>query len=283
MSSHLHRCGFAALLGRPNVGKSTLLNALVGEKASIVSDKVNTTRRAIRAVAHLEGAQVIFVDTPGLHRPRTLLGERLNDSARAAMDGIDVAIAVFDATCTVGKGDAMVARQVGREGLAVLNKADAASASQLAARSRELAEFFASEPLAVSGLTGQGVDALAAKVASCMPEGPPLYPPEALAEMSEGEWVAELVREQLLALVKDELPHSIACRVTEWEPPVVRVEILVERSSQKAIVVGKGGANLKAVGIAAREQMPKGTYLDLFVKVSRDWQRRPKELDSLGL
>lgn len=281
--SEAHRCGFATLVGRPNVGKSTLLNALVGEKASIVSDKANTTRQAIRAVAHLQGAQVIFVDTPGLHKPRTLLGQRLNDSARSALEGVDVVLAVFDATAAVGRGDRWVAEAAGRGALAVLNKADLAGEAQVSARISELGALFDREAHLVSATRGDGVSELAAAVAALVPEGPPLYPAEALSEMSEQEWVAELVREQLLAVVRDELPHSIACRVTDWEPPYVRVEILVERPSQKAIVIGRAGATLKAVGERARLQLPGGTYLELFVKVQKDWQRRADALDRLGL
>ncbi len=276
------RSGFATILGRPNVGKSTLLNSILGTKVSIVSDKPNTTRAQIRGVLNRPGAQVVWVDTPGIHKPRTLLGEQLNRAAVGALAQVDATVVVLDALGGVGKGDRLVAERAGPHALVALNKVDLVGRgrvlSQLeAASGLGLAEYFP-----VSALTGEGVDALVQAVVDRMPEGPAYYPPGTVADVPEAWWVAELVREQVLALVEDELPHSVACRVTEWEWPRIRCEILVERESQKGIVIGRGGRNLKAVGTAVRSQLEPGAYLELFVKVDRNWQRRSRELAVLG-
>jgi GTP-binding protein Era len=276
------RSGFATILGRPNVGKSTLLNRILGVKVSIVSDKPNTTRAQVRGVLNCPDAQVVWVDTPGIHKPRTLLGERLNHAAIGALAQVDVTVVVLDGAGGVGRGDRLVAERAGPGALVALNKVDLVSRgrvlSQLeAASGLELAEYFP-----VSALTGEGVDALVEAVVARMPEGPAYYPPGTVTDVPEAWWVAELVREQVLSLVEDELPHSVACRVTEWEWPRIRCEILVERESQKGIVIGRGGSNLKAVGTAVRSQLEPGAYLELFVKVDRNWQRRSRELAVLG-
>jgi GTP-binding protein Era len=278
------RSGFATIVGRPNVGKSTLLNRILGHKVSIVSDKPQTTRAAVRGVLNLDGAQVVFVDTPGIHKPRTPLGERLNQRARGELAEVDVIVFVVDATAPFGRGDRFVAGGLPPAStLLVLNKVDLAApdviARQLAATaSLELAEYFA-----VSAATGDGVGELVDAIVDRLPEGPALYPPGVVADAPEAFWVAELVREQLLAVAREELPHSIATRVTDWEWPYVRCEILVERESQKGIVIGRGGAVLKRVGSAVRAQLPPGVYLDLVVKVDKDWQHRPEALRRLGL
>ena len=276
------RSGFATFVGRPNVGKSTLLNGILGTKVSIVSDKPQTTRSQVRGVLTRPDAQVVFVDTPGIHKPRTLLGERLNDTAQEAVSDVDVVVLVLDATAPVGKGDRWVASRVPPDSFVVVNKVDVASPEQVlrqlaAAGGLEKAEYFP-----VSARTGDGVDELVAAIIGRMPEGPQLYPDDMVTDVPEAFWVAELVREQLLAVAQQELPHSIATRVTEWEWPLIRCEILVERDSQKGIVIGKGGSVLKAVGQAVRAQLPEGAYLELFVKVDKDWQRRPKALERLG-
>jgi GTP-binding protein Era len=276
------RSGFATLVGRPNVGKSTLLNRILGTKVSIVSDKPQTTRSQVRGVLTRPDAQVVFVDTPGIHKPRTLLGERLNDTAAEATVDVDLVVLLVDATAPVGKGDRFVAQRVPADSFVVVNKVDLASPEQVlrqlsAASGLEKAEYFP-----VSAATGAGVDELVGAIVGRMPEGPQLYPDDMVTDVPEAFWVAELVREQLLAVAQQELPHSIATRVTEWEWPRIRCEILVERDSQKGIVIGKGGAVLKAVGSAVREQLPPGAYLELFVKVDKDWQRRPKALERLG-
>ena len=276
------RSGFATFVGRPNVGKSTLLNGILGTKVSIVSDKPQTTRSQVRGVLNRPGAQIVFVDTPGIHKPRTLLGERLNDTAQEAVSDVDVVVLVLDATAPVGKGDRWVASRVPADSFVVVNKVDVASPEQVlrqlaAAGGLEKAEYFP-----VSALTGDGVEELVTAIIGRMPEGPQLYPDDMVTDVPEAFWVAELVREQLLAVAQQELPHSIATRVTEWEWPLIRCEILVERDSQKGIVIGKGGSVLKAVGQAVRSQLPEGAYLELFVKVDKDWQRRPKALERLG-
>lgn len=276
------RSGFATLVGRPNVGKSTLVNQILGTKVSIVSDKPQTTRTQVRGVLNRPDVQVVFVDTPGIHKPRTLLGERLNDTATAAVGGVDVVILVIDATAPLGKGDRWVAASVPPSGLCVVNKVDAANVATIAAQLSAAGELGFDEYFPVSARTGDGVDELVSAIVDRMPEGPQLYPDDMVTDNPEAFWVSELVREQLLAVTRDELPHSIACRVTEWDWPHIKVEILVERESQKGIVIGRNGAVLKEAGTRVREQLPEGAYLELFVKVDRDWQRRPKALQRLG-
>jgi GTP-binding protein Era len=274
--------GFCTLVGRPNVGKSTLLNSILGTKVTIVSDKPQTTRTEVRGVLHLPESQIVFVDTPGIHKPRTLLGERLNDTATGAISDVDAVCLVIDATAPLGRGDRFVAARVPRDAIVVVTKVDIASPDEVLTQLAAAGDLDLSEYFPVSGITGEGVSALLDAIISRLPEGPPYYPTDMVADVPEAAWVAELVREQLLAVARDEVPHSIATRVTEWEPPRVRVEILVERDSQKGIVIGKGGAVLKQVGIAVREQLPPGTYIELFVKVDKDWQRRAAALERLG-
>jgi GTP-binding protein Era len=276
------KSGFVTFVGRPNVGKSTLINRILGTKISIVSDKPQTTRNQVRGVLNRPGAQVVFVDTPGIHKPRTTLGERLNASAVDAISGVDIVCLVVDATAPVGRGDEFVAGRVPADGILVLNKVDAASRDQVAVQLSRAAEFDLSEYFPVSARTGDGVEALIKRIIERLPEGPQYYPDGMVTDVPEAFRVAELVREQLLARTREELPHSIATRVTEWEWPLIRCEILVERESQKAIAIGKKGSVLKAVGIAVREQLPDGAYLELHVKVDKDWQRQPKSLDRLG-
>ena len=276
------RSGFATLVGRPNVGKSTLLNRILGTKVTIVSDKPQTTRTQVRGVLTRPDAQVVFVDTPGMHKPRTLLGERLNDTASSALADVDVSCLVLDATGPVGPGDRFIAARLSKDSLVVVNKVDAAPRAEVLRQLERAAEFEFAEYFPVSARTGEGVDALVAGVIARLPEGPLYYPDDMVTDVPEAFWVAELVREQLLAVAREELPHSLACRVTEWEWPRIRCEILVERESQKGIVIGKGGEVLKKVGTTVRQQLPEGAYLELFVKVDKDWQRRPKALDRLG-
>ena len=276
------RSGFATLVGRPNVGKSTLLNAVLGRKVSITSPVVQTTRTQVRGVLNRPGAQVVFVDTPGIHKPRTLLGERLNDTAADALESVDVTVFVMDATQPMGKGDRFVAAMVPPSALCVVNKVDAATRLQVVNQLQAAAELGLDEYFPVSAKTGDGVDALVEAIVSRLPEGPQLYPDGMITDVPEALWVAELVREQLLAVVREEVPHSIACRVTEWEWPRIRCEILVERDSQKPIVIGRGGAVLKEVGSRVRQQLPEGAYIELFVKVDPNWQSRAQSLERLG-
>ncbi|HVE93722.1 MAG TPA: GTPase Era [Acidimicrobiales bacterium] len=276
------RSGFATLLGRPNVGKSTLLNRMLGEKVSIVSNKVQTTRRPVRGVLHRDDFQIVFVDTPGIHKPRTLLGERLNSFATESTEGVDVVLFMIDATAPMGRGDRFVAELVPKESLLVLNKIDRASDAQVMAQLAAAAEFGLSEYFPVSARTGRGVNEVIDAIVERLPVGPALYPADIVTDTPEEAWVAELVREQLLHVMREEVPHSVACRVAEWEWPHVKIEILVERDSQKGIVIGKNGEVLKAVGIAVREQLPPGAFVELVVKVEKDWQRRAHALDRLG-
>jgi len=276
------KSGFATLVGRPNVGKSTLLNRILGTKVSIVSDKPQTTRSRVRGVLNRPGVQVAFVDTPGIHKPRTLLGERLNDTAVSAVAEVDVVLFVLDATAQLGKGDKWVAARLPRSSICVVNKVDLASRATVLQQLSAAGELDFDEYFPVSAVSGSGVDELVAAVIARMPEGPALFPDDMVTDVPEAFWVAELVREQLLAVTHDEVPHSIACRVTEWDWPHIRVEIIVERDSQKGIVIGAGGAVLKEVGQRVREQLPPGAYLELFVKVDKDWPRRPQALARLG-
>jgi GTPase len=276
------KSGFATLVGRPNVGKSTLLNAILGEKISIVAPSPQTTRTEIRGVLTRPDAQVVFVDTPGIHKPRTTMGQRLNATAEAASSGVDVVCLVVDATAPLGKGDRFVAGRLPKDALCVVNKVDIADRNQVLAQLTRAASLDLAEYFPISARTGEGVEELVEAIVARLPEGPQYYPAEMVTDQPDEVWVAELVREQLLAVVRDELPHSIACRVTEYEWPVIRVEIVVERDSQKGIVIGKGGLVLKQVGQAVRAQLRDGAYLDLVVKVDPDWQRQPRSLDRLG-
>jgi GTPase len=277
------RSGFATLIGRPNVGKSTLLNRILGQKVSITSPVAQTTRNQVRGVLTRAESQVVFVDTPGIHKPRTLLGSRLNDTAADALSGVDITLFVVDATAPVGRGDRWVAGLVPGSTICVVNKIDAAARREVLEQLQAvsgLGDFLDYFP--VSARDGDGVEALVEAITGRLPEGPLLYPADMVTDVPEAFWVAELVREQLLAVTHDEVPHSIACRVTEWEWPRIRCEILVERDSQKGIVIGRGGEVLKEVGTRARAQLPPGAFLELFVKVDRNWQSRPKALERLG-
>ncbi|MEA2932437.1 MAG: GTPase [Actinomycetota bacterium] len=276
------RSGFATLVGRPNVGKSTLLNAILGTKVTITATAPQTTRTEVRGVLNRPDVQVVFVDTPGIHKPRSVMGERLNATATGALSEVDVALLVIDATAPLGKGDRFVASRLSPDAICVLNKVDAASQVEILGQLTKAGELGLSAYFPVSARTGEGVDALVDAIVARLPEGPQYYPDGMISDTGDGFWVSELVREQLLKVVREEMPHSIACRVTEWDWPLIRCEILVERESQKGIVIGKGGAVLKQVGQAVRAQLDPGAYLELVVKVDKDWQRRPQALDRLG-
>ena len=275
--------GFVTIVGRPNVGKSTLLNRMLGTKVSIVSNKPQTTRTEVRGVLTRPDVQAVFCDTPGIHKPRTTLGERLNHTARSALADMDVVLFVVDGRGGIGNGDRFVAEGLPPERtVLVLNKVDGQSHDRIIEQLALATAFDFDEYFPISARKGTGVDELVEHVLSRLPEGPQYYPDDMVTDVPEAFWVAELVREQLLAVVRQELPHSIATRVTEWEWPRIRCEILVERESQKGMVIGKGGAVLKEAGTRVREQMPEGVYLELVVRVDKDWQRRPKALDRLG-
>jgi len=289
------RSGFACFVGRPNVGKSTLTNAMVGQKVAITSSRPQTTRHAIRGILHRADGQLVLVDTPGLHRPRTLLGERLNDVVRTTWAEVDVVGFCVPADQTIGPGDRYIAGElasvVGRTPVVgVLTKTDLVGPEVIARRLldlQELGEF--AEIVPVSATMDRQVSLLADLLLTRMPEGPPLYPDGELSDEPETTLIAEFVREAALEGVRDELPHSLAVVVEEMTPgKVLRIEaeIFVERPSQKAIVIGRGGERLKDVGIRARTQIEAllGTkvHLELFVKVAKDWQRDPRQLRRLG-
>ncbi|AWS41522.1 GTPase Era [Streptosporangium sp. 'caverna'] len=290
--------GFACFVGRPNVGKSTLMNALVGTKVAITSSKPQTTRRAIRGIVHRPDSQLIIVDTPGFHRPRTLLGERLDSLVLSTLTEVDVIGFCVPANEPIGKGDRFIAEKLAAIKktpiVAVVSKCDLASreqiAEQLLAVSR-LAEF--AEIVPVSAKSGEQLDVLADILIKRLPESPPLYAGGQLTDEPEQVLVGELIREAVLEGVRDELPHSIAVVVDEMAPREGREDLLdiyahmfVERSSQKAIVIGHKGSRLKDVGSRARTQIEAllGTrvYLDLRISVAKDWQRDPKQLRRLG-
>jgi len=278
------KSGFVTLVGRPNVGKSTLLNKVLGQKVTIVSDKPQTTRTQVRGVLTRPDAQVVFVDTPGIHKPRTLLGERLNDTAQSSIGDVDIVCLLVDATMPIGPGDKWVAERVPANAIIVVNKTDRAEPTEILAQLQAAATQLkgGNEYFPISARTGEGVPELVEALIARLPEGPSYYPDDMVTDVPEAFWVAELVREQLLAVTHDEVPHSVATRVTEWEWPRIRVEILVERDSQKGIVIGKKGAVLKEVGTRVRAQLAPGAFIELFVKVDKDWQRRPRALERLG-
>lgn len=302
------RAGFAVLAGRPNAGKSTLTNALVGHKVAITSAKPQTTRHTIRGIVHRDDAQLILVDTPGLHRPRTLLGQRLNDLVADTLAEVDAIGFCLPANEKIGPGDTYIAGQLaglkGKPVIALVTKTDLVSrpalAEQLLAVSKLGTDVLGTEGwtdiVPVSAANGYQVETAANVLIGQMPKSPPLYPGGELTDEPEMVMVAELVREAALEGVRDELPHSLAVVVEEIVPREgrsedrqlldVRVNLFVERSSQKAIIIGRGGARLREVGTAARKGIEAllGTriYLDLHVKIAKDWQRDPKQLVRLG-
>jgi GTP-binding protein Era len=293
------RSGFACFVGRPNAGKSTLTNALIGQKVAITSSRPQTTRHAIRGILHRPDAQLIVIDTPGLHKPRTLLGSRLNDVVRETWAEVDVIGFCVPADQPVGRGDEFIASELrsvaGRTPvLGVVTKTDVARPEQVAERLTQMAALMNfADVVPCSAVDGFQVGLLVDLLVARLPEGPPLYPDGELTDEPEETLVAELVREAALEGVRDELPHSIAVVVQEMIPHEGRDDMLdvhatiyVERSSQKGIVIGKGGERLRTVGTAARRQIEAllGTkvYLDLHVTVAKDWQRDPRQLRKLG-
>jgi GTPase len=301
-----HRSGFACFVGRPNAGKSTLTNALVGTKVVITSDRPQTTRHAVRGIVTRPGAQLVLVDTPGLHRPRTLLGERLNDLVRTTWSEVDVVAACFPSDQRVGPGDRFLVTELAKirrtPKIAVATKSDLASPEQMVRHLTSIVELGRElsvdwdEVVPVSATQGSQVDLLADLLVARLPEGPPLYPEGEVSDEPEEQLVAELIREAALEGVRQELPHSIAVVVEEMglragrpqDRPLLDVyaNLFVERDSQKSIVIGTKGSRLKDVGSRARRQIEAllGTpvYLDLRVKLAKDWQRDPKQLRRLG-
>jgi GTP-binding protein Era len=291
------RSGFACFVGRPNAGKSTLTNAMVGSKIVITSAKPQTTRHAVRGIVNREHAQLVLVDTPGLHRPRTLLGQRLNDVVHATLSEVDIVGFCLPANEKIGPGDRYIAAELARlkvPVIAVITKTDLAGPEQIIAAlqgASQLGEFV--EIVPVSARNGDQVELLTDLLIRQLPSGPQMYPDDiATDESSEGR-IAELIREAALEGVRDELPHSIAVTIQEMRPKVGRPELTeifatlhIERQTQKAIVIGAKGARLKTIGSTARAQIEellgRRVYLDLHVSVMSDWQRDPKKLDRLG-
>ncbi|RSN63387.1 GTPase Era [Amycolatopsis sp. WAC 04182] len=294
-----HRSGFACFVGRPNAGKSTLTNALVGSKVAITSSKPQTTRHAIRGIVHRDDAQLVLIDTPGLHRPRTLLGERLNDIVHSTWSEVDVVGLCVPANEKVGPGDRFIAAELKKIAkrtpvVGVVTKTDLVKPEQVAEQLlalQEVMEF--AELIPVSAVDGFQVGALSDLLVRHLPEGPQLYPGGELTDEPEQTLVAELIREAALEGVRDELPHSIAVTVEEMLPHEGRDDMIdvhaflyVERPSQKGIILGHKGERLKDVGARARQQIEgllgSKVYLDLHIKVAKEWQRDPRQLRRLG-
>jgi GTPase len=331
------KSGLVALVGRPNVGKSTLLNALLGQKVAIMSAKPQTTRSVIRGVLRRPEGEAVLVDTPGLHKPRTLLGQRLNDLVRGTLSEVDLICFIVDAEAGVGPGDRFLAGELSRidtPKLALVNKMDVAPRQRMVDALQAVSELGeVEEVVPISALTGEQLDVLAGLVFAHLPEGEPLFPEDRLSDEPERHFVAEVIREKAIALLREELPHSVAVVVEEMGPPeevptghepvrareeppkprrpkrkgraaqpdagpagpgqperrdllVIRADLYVERDSQKPIVLGRGGAVLRDIGSQARAELEQvlGThiYLDLHVRVAKEWQRDPKQLARLG-
>ena len=301
-----HKSGFVSFVGRPNAGKSTLTNALVGQKVVITSDKPQTTRTVVRGIVHRDDAQLIHVDTPGLHRPRTLLGERLNDLVATTLAEVDVVAVCFPANEKIGPGDRFIATEMAKvkrtKKVAIATKTDLATPEQIGTHLLDIAALGADigveweEIVPVSAVSGDQVALLADLLVGLLPEGPQLYPDGDLTDAPEEILVAELIREAALEGLRDELPHSVAVVVEEMQlrpdrpedKPLldIHANVYVERDSQKGIIIGPKGSRLKSIGSRSRKQIEAllGTpvYLDLHVKVAKDWQRDPKQLRKLG-
>jgi GTP-binding protein Era len=296
------RSGFACFVGRPNTGKSTLTNALVGEKIAITSEKPQTTRHAIRGIVHRPDAQLVIVDTPGLHRPRTLLGQRLNALVAQTYSEVDVIGFCVPAGEAIGPGDRFIAAELAKVArrtpvIGIVTKTDAASkervAEQLVALDGALEALRPAELVPVSAWQDYQLATLADLLVAQLPEGPPLYPGGDLTDEPEATLVAELIREAALAGAREELPHSIAVVVEEMDRREGRddlidvyAQIYVERASQKAIVLGSKGEGLRRIGVTSRRHIEallgSKVYLDLHVKIAKEWQRDPKQLRRLG-
>ena len=297
-----HRSGFIALIGRPNVGKSTLVNQLVGEKVAITSPVAQTTRNRLRAILTTAEAQMVLVDTPGIHKPHHLLGERLVQSARSAIGEVDLVVLLLEGCERPGRGDAFIVNLLRQQSLPVLvalNKWDKVSPEQQESAHQAYGELLAETGWPVhccSALAGEGCEALTAAMAAQLPPGPQLYPPEMVCDQPERVLLGELIREQVLLHTREEVPHSVAVTIDRIEDmpsrgkgpdrTAVLATVLVERKSQKGILIGKGGTMLKTIGQGARLQMQTlidgPVYLELFVKVVPDWRSKPARLAELG-
>ena len=288
------KSGFVAVVGRPNVGKSTLVNAAVGSKVAIISSRPQTTRNTIRGVVHREDAQVILVDSPGLHKPRTELGERLNRLVYGTLADADAVLFVLDAGAPIGPGDRRIAQRltdVGSKTVVALNKIDTASKSQITSQLATAGAWDFAAYVPISALKGDGVEAVLDELVALLDDGPAFYPETMFTDQPESQVIAEIVREKYLSRLHEELPHSLTVATDEVEvrangTTYISARIIVERESQKPIVIGAKGKLLRTVGQEAREDLEKllatPVYLDLRVKVEKGWQDRPQLLDRLG-
>lgn len=297
------RSGFVGMFGRPNVGKSSLINALLKQKVSITSAKPQTTRQISRGVLHRPDAQIVFVDTPGIHKPVSVLGQRLNSHATSAVADVDIFCFLLDASQPSGRGDEVTFQMLlkilhkakatqksstahsmaQKSSIAIVTKSDKASRATVAAQLLALSQYHDfDEYVATSAVTGEGLATLEELLAQKLPCGPGYFDSETVRDSNDAVWVAELVREQLLSLMREELPYSVAARVTQYDWPDVICEILVERQSQKGMVIGKGGKILTAVRSKVEPQLPRGTKLRLKVKVLKNWQNNSQLAESLG-
>lgn len=286
--------GFVAVVGRPNVGKSTLVNQMVGTKVTITSSRPQTTRNAIRGVVNGDGFQIVLVDTPGLHKPRTELGSRLNSLVYGTLADADAAIFVIDATMPVGPGDRLIADRLiesGADVVVAVNKVDAASRAQTVAQLVEAAQWPFEHYFPLSARTGEGVAEVVREVVTRLPDGPQYYPDEMLTDQPESLVIAEIIREKFLDRLRNELPHALVVRLEDIEQRDnglidITADLIVERNSQKGIVIGKGGSLLETAATEARVELESllgdRVNLDLRVVVEKDWQRTPQLLDRLG-
>lgn len=290
------RSGFVAIVGRPNTGKSTLLNFLAKKKVAIISDKPQTTRHSVRAVLNFENAQIVLIDTPGLHKPKDALGVHLNQSARNTLQDVEAVVFLVDASTVIGSGDLYIANELASLETAkilVLNKIDKLSPHDLEVQlevARQLGDF--DEIIPLSGATGENVDKLIEKLVELLPEGPQYYPPDMISDQPERVVAAEFIREKVLELTREEVPHSVAVEVQEMKPRKEKgivdifATIFVERESQKGILIGKGGRMLKEIGSKAREEIEQllgsQVYLDLRVRVMKDWRKEERYIKQFG-
>jgi GTPase len=288
------KSGFVSFVGRPNVGKSTLTNAIVGEKVAITSSKPQTTRKAIRAIHTTPLGQLVIVDTPGLHRPRTLLGQRLNDLVGSTLAEVDLIAFCSPANEAIGVGDKKIIGDIAQmraRKIAIVTKADTVSREKLAQHLMSVNEIYDwDEIIPVSALTGEQLEHLVEVLISKLPEGPMLYPDDIQTEETDEDRICELVREAALELVRDEMPHSLAVSLDEIvegeQKPTFHMSLWVERDSQKGIVIGKGGSMLKTIGTKARAEIERllghPVHLAIQVRIAKEWQRDAKQMGKLG-
>ena len=295
MGEQAFHSGFVAIVGRPNVGKSTLLNAIIGERIAIISDKPQTTRNSIQGVYTEGGRQIVFVDTPGMHTPKTKLGKAMLRSIAAALEDVDAIVLLIDATDFIGPADKeLLSTLSARKAplFVALNKVDAASRDQVIDRLAQLGAYDGiHEIVPIAALTGEGVDTLRALLMQGLPEGPQYFPEDMVTDQSERAIVAELIREKALLYLRDEIPHGIGVEINEFQTRDnghvwVKATVYCERESHKGMVIGKQGAMLKTIGAAARQDiealLQQNVYLELWVKVKKDWRDNERDLRALG-